>query len=63
MQMQNEIQMQAEQKFCKYAEAVKADGDKQRLRYRYSNYRYRYRYRCTALRYALIELTANELTH
>lgn len=61
MQMQNEIQMQAEQKFCKYAEAVKADGDKQRLRYRYSNYRYRYRY--TALRYALIELTANELTH
>lgn len=59
MQMQNEIQMQAEQKFCKYAEAVKADRDKQRLRYRYSNYRYRY----TALRYALIELTANELTH
>lgn len=61
MQMQNEIQMQAEQKFCKYAEAVKADGDKQGLRYRYSNYRYRYRY--TALRYALIELTVNELTH
>lgn len=59
MQMQMQMQIRdTDAKFCKYAEAVKADEDKQ-ARIRYSSYRYRY----TVLRYALIELTANELTH